>query len=80
MACALILARTRRRVLLLDAGGQRNEVSLEQHAVLGADGCNREQYLKQAREQVGSAVAEPPTPSGDRQGQRRGTTLCCPCA
>lgn len=52
LSAALILGRSRRSVLLFDAGDKRNEVSEVQHAILGADGERRAEFLKRARDQV----------------------------
>lgn len=52
LSAALILGRARRRVLIFDSGEKRNEASLIQHAILGADGFNRSHFLEGARKQV----------------------------
>ncbi|KAL4515805.1 hypothetical protein Ndes2526A_g00509 [Nannochloris sp. 'desiccata'] len=52
LSAALILGRANRSVLIFDSGEQRNSVSQTQHAILGADGENRADFLSKAREQV----------------------------
>lgn len=52
LSAALILGRARRSVLLFDSGEKRNEASLVQHAILGADGYDRLRFLERARRQV----------------------------
>jgi thioredoxin reductase len=52
LSAALILGRANRSVLIFDSAEQRNSVSETQHAILGADGENRAQFLVRAREQV----------------------------
>ncbi|KAL4431753.1 hypothetical protein ABPG77_002969 [Micractinium sp. CCAP 211/92] len=52
LSAALILGRARRRVLVFDSGEKRNEASLVQHAILGADGFDRREFLDKARQQV----------------------------
>jgi len=52
-----VLGRARRRVLVFDSGEKRNEASTIQHAILGADGFNRRDFLDGARQQVGSVRA-----------------------
>lgn len=39
-------------MLVFDSGEKRNEASLVQHAILGADGFNRRRFLDQARQQA----------------------------
>lgn len=53
LGAALLLARSRRKVAVFDSGNKRNEASLVQHAVLGADGATRRTFLESALEQVG---------------------------
>ena len=52
LSAALVLARSNRTVLLFDSGKKRNDASHVQHALLGADGEDRAEFLKKAREQV----------------------------
>lgn len=68
LSSALILGRARRRVVIFDAGEKRNEASKVMHAVLGADGVNRVDFLEHAREQVRG-------PRSRRGGRRRSLLL-----
>jgi len=52
LSAALILGRANRSVLIFDSGEQRNSVSQAQHAILGADGEDRADFLIKARKQV----------------------------
>jgi len=52
MSAALQLLRARRKVLVIDAGAPRNRFSETAHAVLGADGANRADYMADARRQL----------------------------
>lgn len=52
LIAALVLGRARRRCLVFDSGEKRNEASLVQHAILGADGFDRRAFLDRAREHV----------------------------
>lgn len=52
MSAALNLGRAGRKVLLLDAGQPRNRFANESHGVLGADGTDPAQFLKNARAQL----------------------------
>lgn len=52
LSAALVLARANRSVLLFDSGKKRNDASHVQHAILGADGEDRAEFLQRARSQV----------------------------
>jgi len=54
LSAALILARARRRVLVLDAGEQRNRVTAHMHGVLGHDGRSPVQLVADGRAEVES--------------------------
>jgi thioredoxin reductase len=54
LSAALILARARRRVLVLDAGEQRNRVTAHMHGVLGHDGRSPMQLVADGRAEVES--------------------------
>lgn len=78
LSAALILGRARRRVAIFDSGEKRNEASIIQHAILGADGFHRQEFLDQAREQVRCAAlpcAVRPCPVGHPYSAQP----CCSC-
>ncbi|GAB3066491.1 NAD(P)/FAD-dependent oxidoreductase [Stenotrophomonas tumulicola] len=52
LSAALILARARRQVLVIDAGQPRNRASSHSHGVLGLDGIAGSELLKTARQQL----------------------------
>ncbi|MFB9378840.1 NAD(P)/FAD-dependent oxidoreductase [Kineococcus gynurae] len=52
LAAALMLGRSRRRILVLDAGEPRNRFAAHMQAVLGHDGVPPEQLLARGREEV----------------------------
>lgn len=71
LSAALQLSRTRRKVLVLDAGQPRNRFAAHSHGVLGHDGKPGSQLLAEARQQV---LAYPHTQmfSGTVSGVQRG--------
>lgn len=52
LSAALILARARRQVLVIDANQPRNRASSHSHGVLGLDGMAGSELLKTARQQL----------------------------
>lgn len=52
LSAALMLARARRRVLIIDSGMPRNRFASHSHGVLGLDGIAGSELLKQARAQL----------------------------
>lgn len=52
LSAALILGRSRRRVLVCDEGKPRNAASQHMHGYLTRDGCNPAEFLQMAREQL----------------------------
>ncbi|HYO83843.1 MAG TPA: NAD(P)/FAD-dependent oxidoreductase [Bryobacteraceae bacterium] len=52
LSAALVLARARRRVLVVDAGNPRNAASNAMHGFLSRDGMPPREFLKLAREDV----------------------------
>src|SRR6186997_1973718 len=53
LSAALILGRSRRRVLVCDTGKPRNAASREMHGYLTRDGIPPKEFLAIAREQLG---------------------------
>lgn len=76
LSAALMLGRARRRVMVFDSGGKRNEASLVQHAVLGADGADRSAFLRTAREQVRARPASAAAALGADPAGRLPRTPC----
>ncbi len=52
LSAALVLARCRRKVLVIDAGKPRNAAAKEMHGFLSRDGENPQEMLRIAREQI----------------------------
>jgi thioredoxin reductase len=52
LSCALILGRCRRKVLICDAGKQRNRFSGHMHGYLTRDGVPPAEFLRLAREDL----------------------------
>ena len=60
LAAALMLGRSRRRVLVIDAGSPRNRFAAHMHGVLGNEGVDPADLVARGRAEVAS------TASGDR--------------
>ena len=54
LSAALVLGRCRRRVLLVDAGKPRNTASHAMHGFISRDGMDPKEFLRIAREQLGT--------------------------
>ncbi len=54
LSAALVLGRCRRRVLLVDAGKPRNTASRAMHGFISRDGMDPAEFLRIAREQLGT--------------------------
>jgi thioredoxin reductase len=61
LSAGLMLARSRRRILLLDGGAPRNAVAAHMHGVLGRDGWSPLELLATGRDEIGryGGVVEP---------------------
>lgn len=58
LSAALMLARSRRRVLVLDGGPPRNAVAAHMHGVLGRDGWSPIELLQTGRDEIARYGAE----------------------
>jgi len=78
LSAALMLGRCRRRVLLCDAGGQRNIRAREIHAYPTRDGTPPAEYLRMARAELGNydSIEYRPWEIVDASKEGRGFVLC----
>jgi thioredoxin reductase len=74
LSAALILARCRRRVVVVDAGEPRNAAARQFHGFLSRDGASPHELLKAGRAELAHYGVE----LIDDRSRRAANALCCP--